>query len=201
MTKFKDFEAFINTLDLPFRGKTYSIPEVGASTGAKYHMQVAQARERQRIAEENERAFAEAEEAGETPPEPTPLPDAPDEPTNEELLGDVLETMLEDDVPASVIRAAAMTAYYDFMVGRDAALVYWNSGGDPKALEKFVEQLRTSMESMAAENTTQKPDSTSGTKPRTKKSQSATGAASKSTTRKSSKTGAPSKARSKKSTE
>ena len=201
MSEFKDFEQFLDNLKLPFRGKTYSIPEVGAKTGAKFHMQVAQIHERDRIAEENERAYEEAVEAGETPPEPTPLPDTPENPSERELLGDVMDEMLEDDVPDRVIAVAAMTNYYDFMVGRDAALVYWNSGGDPKVLKAYLDQQTNLRLSGDGENTTQKPASTKATTSQTKNSRSTTGAAKKSTTRKSSKTGGSSKARSKKNTE
>ena len=193
---FKDFEAFAEGLKLPIFGKTYTIPPIGAKTGARLHMLVAKSDEYQRILAENAEALAEATKQG-VEPELQEVPEKPEDPTNRELLGDVLDEMFEDDVPAEMIRVASFTAYYDFILGREAAEVYWNSGGDPKALRDFIKARMKLVTSGAAASTTRKPDSTSGTKSKTTNSPSTTGAKKQSATRKSSKSGKSSKERSK----
>lgn len=186
---FKDYETFATGLELPLYGKTYSIPEIGAKTGARLHLLLRQADERRRIAEENVRAAEAAKQDGEEPPEPKPLPDVPEDPTNEELLGDVLQEMYDDDVPDTAIRKAAFTVYYDMMLGREAAEVYWNSGGDPKALESFIDQQVSLLMNGAGANMTKKRASTSGTKSKTKSSRNTTAESKPSTTETSSSTG------------
>lgn len=189
MTKFKDFEAFVENLRLPYRGKEYDIPPLGAKTGARLHLLLAQNAEYERVQTANHAAAEEAKKAKRKPPEPEPLPELPENPTNREMLGDLLDEVYEDDVPDQVIQVMANTVYYDFILGRDAALVYWNSGGDPKALETHIKRLTNSSMNGAAATTTRKRASTSGTKSKTKSSQSTTAGPRKSATAKSSKTG------------
>lgn len=193
---FKDFEAFAEGLKLPIFGETYTIPPIGAKTGARLHLMAAKAEERQRVMDENAQALADAKKQG-VEPDLKEIPEEPESPSNRELLGEVVDEMYEDDVPADVIGVAASTAYYDFLLGREAAETYWNSGGDPKALSDYIRARMKLATSGGAGNTTQKPDSTSGTKSKTKNSRSTTGDKKPSATRKSSNSGKSSKARSK----
>lgn len=189
MTKFKDFEAFIEPLKLPFRGKEYDAPLIGAKTGARLHLMLAQMAEYEKVQTENLAAEEQAKKEKREAPEPEPLPELPENPTNREMLGDLIDELYEDDVPTEVITTMANTVYYDFILGRDAAQVYWNSGGDPKVLEKHVRQLTNSSMNGVGATTTKKPASTSGTKSKTKNSQSTTAGRRKSATAKSSKNG------------
>lgn len=189
MSKFKDFESFVSPLQLPYRGKTYELPLIGAKTGARLHMILAQNAEYERILNENAEAVEAAKKAKRKAPKLQELPEVPENPTNQEMLGEAIDELYDDDLPIGVINVMANTVYYDFILGREAAEVYWNSGGDPKELQSYINQLTNSSMNGAGANTTKRPASTSGTKSKTKNSRSTTAAPRKSDTAKSSKNG------------
>lgn len=173
---FEDFAQFDNPIILTYRGKEYRVPEVSVRMGALLTLNTEYGQEVVRIQQENREAAEKAIAAGEAIPEPVPLPEKPPELTSEDglsielmLLGDVYQQMVDDDVPYKVIQAAGVTAAHDFYYGREVAEAFWNSGGDPKAAGDAMADQIGSMRSTVEESTTQKPDSTSGTKPRKKK--------------------------------
>jgi hypothetical protein len=108
---FKDIEQLIEPLTLPIRGKNYEIPLMGVLDVARY-----------------EEALAE--------PEKSPL-------TSEEFerlcLHDVYDEMLADNIPSTFIVRAAYTSLADAIRGRGTAEMYWETGGDPKAIQARVQ--------------------------------------------------------------
>lgn len=199
---FKDYKAFANNLEIPILGKTYTVPEISARLGVELHLQLAQVQERQAVMAENEAAVQKAQEAGEEIPELKPLPEVKTDIPNDQILGKELTDQLrQDEVPQRAVDILGETAYYDFVIGREAAEVFWNSGGDPKALQNYIRQQSKLTMSGGEGTTTQKPDSTSGTKSKKTNSQNSTGASKQSTTAKSSKNGGSSKEPSKENSE
>src|SRR5690625_2431908 len=93
--------------------------------------------EEYRIVQENVQAAKEAEENGEEPPEPKPVPEytwEDDEgPTPENMLGEpLLEEMEANGEPYALVKLATDTVWQDFLYGRKYAEEYWASGGDTK---------------------------------------------------------------------
>lgn len=170
---FEDFKSFTEPLRLPYDNeRIYEIPPVSAVVGTKLMVISQQAAELVRITQENEEAAAEAKRKKKAAPKPKPLPEVEfqDEvgPTPEVMLGDIYQQMLDDGCPLDFVNMATMTAYQDFLFGRETAEAYWNSGGDPKAVAKTMTALTGSTTFTAAGNMTRRQASTSGTKPRKK---------------------------------
>ena len=171
----KDFTEFSDPLIIPIGGKKYTIPPVSTSLGLKLTLVAEHAAQIFAIVERNQEAARKAEEAGEAPPEPEPLPefeledDDADEDLQQKMLGDAYDQMIKDDVPFTALRRAGMTAYHDFLYGREAAVAFWNSGGDPKAVAETLPASTGSMTSTGEATTTKRPASTSGTKSPKKK--------------------------------
>lgn len=177
---FNAYKSFLGPIELPIEGrngtKTYTIPPVPAELGLELQLIAEKSSEIMRIAIENDEARQAAETAGEPAPEPTPLPDFEldhvdsREDITRRLLGPIYDEMRADGVPYEALVQAGQTATHDFLYGREAAEAYWNTGGDPKAVAETLPQANIFSRSTDAENTTPTPDSTSGTKPQTKKS-------------------------------
>ncbi|GAA2298283.1 hypothetical protein GCM10010402_66100 [Actinomadura luteofluorescens] len=150
--EFEELEEFIDdTLPLPIHGKTYVIPAVDGKTGVWA----------QKILAEIERA----KDAGQA--DAGKLNDGDERILIERMLGPVLDEMVEDEVKWPRISHAGMTVFFWTVVDRAAAAKYWKSGGDPEALGSAAGQNRRSRRaSEAAERTTRKRASTSGTKAR-----------------------------------
>lgn len=171
----KDFTEFVEPLTIPIRGKVYTIPPVSTSLGLKLTLVAEHAATIFQVVERNQEAARKAAEAGEEPPEPEPLPefeledDEAEEDLQKKMLGNAYDQMVEDDVPFMAIKIAGMTAYHDFLYGREAAEAFWNSGGDPKAVAQTWSESTGSTMSTDEATTTKRPASTSGTKPRKKK--------------------------------
>jgi hypothetical protein len=115
-------------LSLPYKGKTYLIPPVDAETGLRF----------QRLAEVAAK-LAQAPENGEgTGPEldAVVLDDAGEVDLYRDALGPVYDAMIADRVPWPMLKVAAVTAWLDAAVSREAAEAYWNAAGtpDPEAL-------------------------------------------------------------------
>lgn len=79
------------------------------------------------------------------------------------MLGPVMDQMIADGVKWPRISHAAMTVYFWTTVGRDKAVAYWKSGGDPERLSPAGNRA-SRRASAAAERTTRKRASGSGTK-------------------------------------
>jgi len=90
------------------------------------------------------------------------------------VLGTVWDDMIADGVPLEAATRAGLAALADHQQGRAFAEVIWETGADPKALEKYLtEQLTPNRAtrrspSTAKATTTRKPVSTSGTTSRPK---------------------------------
>lgn len=171
----KDFTEFTTSLALPIQGKTYEIPPVSADLGAKLTLVAERAATIFQVAQRNQDAAKKAEEAGEEPSEPEPLPefeledDDAEADLQQKMLGPAYDQMVADNVPFMAIKIAGLTAYHDFLYGREAAEAFWNSGGDPKAVAQTWSESTGSTMSTGEATTTKRPASTSGTKPRKKK--------------------------------
>jgi len=175
-----DLEAIFKPLELtsPVTGKTYKPPLVGYRLGLKLRAIQEQANEVYRIVQENVQAAKEAEENGEEPPEPKPVPEytwEDDEgPTPENMLGDdLLAEMEANGEPHDLIILATDTAWMDFLRGREFAEEYWATGGDTKkAAKKITGRNSRGIPSISTNtgeaNTTKTQASTSGTKSRKK---------------------------------
>lgn len=76
------------------------------------------------------------------------------------ILGPLWDEMITDGVPLAAAIRVALTAYAEHTEGRATALIAWETGGDPKALEKYLspEPNRASRRSPStAKATTTKP--------------------------------------------
>lgn len=109
---FKDFTEFTaGPLELPYRGKVYTLPEVSIDLGA--------------------RLVTELED-------PTsPFAALPVEDAWALLLGDALTEMRADGCPARFVNRVFLTALADFKYGRESAEATWEAGTDPKVLAEF----------------------------------------------------------------
>ena len=175
---FNAYQAFQGPIELPIGGKTYTLPSVSAAVGVRVTLIAERSSEVLTIAARNEEARAKAAANGEPEPELEEVPDFEIEGVdkiedlNKELLGPVYDKMVADGVPYEALVMAGQVATHDFLYGRAAAEAYWNSGGDPKAVAETLPAANVFSQSTGAENTTPTQASTSGTKPRPKKSNS-----------------------------
>jgi hypothetical protein len=85
------------------------------------------------------------------------------------LLGDIWDQFIEDGVPVEAATRAGITALADHQEGRAYAEVVWETGADPKALEKFLKakapnRAARRSPATAKASTTKRPASTSTTK-------------------------------------
>lgn len=84
------------------------------------------------------------------------------------LLGDVWDDMIADGVPLEAATRAGLAALADHQQGRAFAEVIWETGADPKALEKYLTAQAPSRASRrspstAKATTTKRPAVTNGT--------------------------------------
>lgn len=140
---FEDYTKVADPLVLPISGKKYRIPEVGLADGVKFNLDI---------------------EAAAKDPE-----SAPSSMTDEEFLrlflGSAYDEMLADNVPGGSVLRAAVTAMTDFQKGRQMAEIMWATGGDPKAVERYLQPNRATRRSTSSggERKIPSPASTSGT--------------------------------------
>ncbi|MFF0770981.1 hypothetical protein ACFYUK_19000 [Nonomuraea wenchangensis] len=145
MAKLKALDEFFDdTLGLPIGGKEYVIPAPDAETGLLC----------QRLMQAGVAAAAGQE---------TDLSDLADLDDDQETdlyrrcLGPVYDQLLADKVTWPRIKHAGVTAFLWIAVDLDAAMKYWESGGDPEALAP------NRAASEAAASTTRSRGSTNGT--------------------------------------
>ncbi len=111
---FSDFDSFTDEfLPLKVKGKTYRLEPVGIRTGGLLR----------RAADGDAAAMAELDTG---------------ERYYRALLGGTYDEMLADDAPEAAVNRAALTALAWFSQGPAAALVMWQTGKDPKALEAAI---------------------------------------------------------------
>lgn len=85
------------------------------------------------------------------------------------LLGDVWDQMLTDNVPLEAATRAGLTALADHQHGRAFATIVWETGADPKELDRYLtakapNRAAKRSRSTAKAPTTKPPVSTSTTK-------------------------------------
>jgi hypothetical protein len=146
---FADYTEFLEPLELPIRGKRYTIPALSFEDGLRLAPLL----------------------------EGKPVEGIEDEEIEALLLGSAAAEMRADGVPGDAINRAYLTALAEYKFGRDAAEIMWATGGDPKAIEARVKaatnrsQRRASKQSPSTgeATTTKRPGSTSTTKASRKK--------------------------------
>jgi hypothetical protein len=135
-TDFKDIAP--DPLTLPINGKNYTIPPVNAADGLKAWQWI-------RDSKKQDGTTATVEDVATL------------------LLGDVNRQLLKDKVSYAALNRVYQTVLADFTNGRATAEAIWETGGDPKAME------RTQSAKQAEADTTPTADSTNGTKNSPKK--------------------------------
>ena len=147
---FEELDDFLDdSLTLPMGGKEYVVPAVPGRDGLWA----------QRVLEEVERAKKEGDaDAGK-------LDDGDERLLYQRMLGPTFDEMLADGVTWQRISHAAMTVFFWTISSRDTAVKYWRAGGDPERLRPAGNR-RSRRASEAAERTTRKQGSGSGTKAR-----------------------------------
>jgi hypothetical protein len=131
---FRDLTDIIGPLELPIRGKTYTLPVVSAPDGA--------------------RILAASRGDGELT----------DTQIRKILLGGVEKTMNDDGLTPFDIDRALWTALADVQKGRAVAEIVWENGIDPKALTATPNRAARRSKPSAAASTTKRPASTNTTK-------------------------------------
>lgn len=143
---FQDYTEFIEPLQLPIRGKLYTIPPMSHKDGLRLTPIL----------------LGEGIPEGMTDVELLQI-----------TLGAAGVEMESDAVPPAAIDRAMMTAIAEYKFGRGAAEVMWKTGGDPKAIQALTNraQRRTVSKqspSTGEADTTKPPAVTSGTRSRKK---------------------------------
>lgn len=139
---FEDLAELVEPLELPIRGKTYTLPLVSIDDGIRL------------------KSVLDGE------PDDT----ITDDDVKRILLGDVLAQLKADGVSDEWVGRVLLTALADFRSGRFQAEIMWKTGGDPKAIEALIKSVapnraakRASRPTVAA-STTKVRASSSGTK-------------------------------------
>jgi hypothetical protein len=113
MTELSAYETFAEKpLAFPINGKTYTLPPVGIEAGIEFAG----------IMSGKNKAWAKKEGV-----ELFKL-----------VLGPMWDQMIADGVPLDAATRVAMTAIADHQYGRDIAIIAWETGADPKALEPYL---------------------------------------------------------------
>jgi len=144
---FEDYEKVADPLVLPIAGKKYRIPEVGLKDGLKFNLDAeatAKAQEAVAAAEKAGDAEAAAKAAEQIPPQ------MGDEEFLRMFLGSAYDEMVADNVPGPSALRAAITAMTDFQKGRQMAEIMWATGGDPKAIQKYLQPNRAARRSTSS---------------------------------------------------
>jgi hypothetical protein len=138
---FKDYNEVREPLVLPINGKQYTIPPLGFQDGADL------------LAREKEKTGG----------------DLDDDVFFATILGPVLAEMRADNVPGEAVTRAALTAFADHQRGRAVAEVMWETGGDPKALDRMVAQAKAEVSPTVASSTPRRASGSSRRKTPPKK--------------------------------
>jgi hypothetical protein len=139
-------ELLDETLALPVKGKTYTVPPPSAATGLRVQAIM--------------QAAAVSADGGQV--DEAVLKDAAERDMYVDVLGTAHAEMVADDVPWPTLKHCAITAMVWIVQNKDAAERYWNAGGDPSRLAPNRKARRSS----DAAKSTPSRGSTSGTKPR-----------------------------------
>jgi hypothetical protein len=147
---FQEFNDVVDHLILPINGKEYTIPEITVEGRIRW-----------------EQAQAETPEGEE------PLPPLTDDEFEHIFMGNVIDEMRADNVPARALDRALSTAVTYALAGKDSAQIFWETGGHPKAIEKYVREhlpnrASRRSQSTGAASSTRSRKRGSGTKSRKK---------------------------------
>ncbi|HWU33542.1 MAG TPA: hypothetical protein VN108_11755 [Marmoricola sp.] len=159
---FEDYDKVADPLILPIAGKKYRIPEVGMKDGIKFNLD---AEATLKVQEE----IAAAEKAGDEEAAAAAAAKMPAQMGDTDFLrmflGSAYDEMLADNVPGGSVLRAAITAMTDFQKGRPMAEIMWATGGDPKAIERYLKPNRATRRSTSSGGAKKTPSqaSTSGT--------------------------------------
>ncbi|MEH0556016.1 DUF7426 family protein [Streptomyces sp. B21-101] len=140
-------ELLDETLTLPIKDKTYTVPAPSAATGLRVQAIM--------------QAAAVAADGGQVD-EPV-LRDAAERDMYRDVLGAAHAEMVADGVSWPTLKHCAVTAMVWIVQNREAAERYWNAGGDPSQLAPNRKQRRSSS---ATANKTQSRGYSSSTTPR-----------------------------------
>lgn len=140
-------EVLDETLALPVKGKTYTVPPPSAATGLRVQAIM--------------QAAAVAADGGRV--DDAILRDAAERDMYADVLGTAHAEMVADGVTWPTLKHCAITAMVWIIRDKEAAEHYWNTGGDPSRLAPNRKARRSS--SGAAKSTPSR-GSTSGTKSR-----------------------------------
>jgi hypothetical protein len=122
---FRDYEAVAEPrLELPIKGKMYSIPPVGIADGLKL-----------------EGAFGE---------DAAPMSD---EEFRRAVLGSALDEMIADNIPKDAVNRAAMTALADHQQGRAVAEIMWETNAVPERLAAYMAAQKPKPASLRSSST------------------------------------------------
>ncbi|MFD9146203.1 hypothetical protein ACFWDF_02870 [Streptomyces diastaticus] len=141
-------ELLDETLQLPIRGRVYTVPAPPAAVGLRTQRLIAIA--------------ARAADGDDVDVDAELLADAEERDLYAEVLGGAYEEMMADGVSWPVLKHASVTAMVWIAQNKDAAEKYWNTGGDPKRMAPNRAARRS-----GGANTTRSQGSTSGTSTRT----------------------------------
>lgn len=153
MAKFKALSERIYgaELVLPVDGVEYTIPEPDADTGLRLQAVMSTGI-----------AAATQQEPGAKDIEL--LSDAQEMDLFADALGTAYHEMRAAGVGYATLKHAAMTAFFYWTIGEDAAMAYWESGGKAPAANRATRRAASKPSpSTAAARTTKKQASTSGT--------------------------------------
>lgn len=111
MSEMREYTEFADgPLIFPYKGRTYTAPEVGIAFGMRLNG----------ITNEGAEADLNIKDL---------LPD---------LLGEAWTQMVADDVPLTFAIRAGATVLADFQYGRSYAEAMWETGADPKAMAEWT---------------------------------------------------------------
>lgn len=146
---FKDVSELLDeTLRLPVRGRTYTVPAPSAAMGLRTQKLIALA--------------AQAADGHAVELDSELMSDDEEDRFYEKLLGDAYDELLDDGVSWPVLKHIAVTVMVWIAKNKDAAEEFWNSGGDPNRMAPNRQARRS-----GGANTTRSRTSTSGTSTRT----------------------------------
>jgi hypothetical protein len=137
-------ELLDETLTLPVKDKTYTVPPPSAATGLRVQAIM--------------QAAAVAADGGKV--DEAVLKDAAERDMYRDVLGTAHGEMVADGVPWPTLKHCAVTAMVWIVQNKEAAERYWNSGGDPSRL---APNRKTRRSSSGAAKSTQSRGSTSST--------------------------------------
>lgn len=158
---FAEYTEFIEPMVLPIRGKRYTIPPMSLETGLKL-APLLEGKVPDWVAELGDEFDFEAT-----------------------VLGEAADEMRADGVQPAVITRACLAAFAEYKNGRATAELVWKTGGDPKAIEAYMQDMMAQLQGTTNRETRRKVAKASKPSPDTGAASTTKRPASSSTTKKS----------------